>query len=223
MHKFAVVTVHPQFILSYLSFGPLSRALQRNLISVDVTQLRDFAVDSHGSVDDRPYGGGEGMVLRPEPLQRAVESLEANPDKRYVVITSPGAKLFNQKDAQRFTSLSQAKKIIFISGRFSGIDQRFIERYADEEISLGTFILAGGELASLAMLDSTVRLIKGSLGSDESAQNETGSESFSGKREYPLYTRPEEFEGLKVPGELLSGNPLTIADWRRINLRDPVL
>lgn len=219
MHSFAIVTIHPRFIESYLQFGPIHRALTKNLVGIEVCNLRDFSVDKHASVDDKPYGGGEGMVMRPEPLRDAVQSLSPDRELRHVVVSAAGAKKFTQGAAARFSEISRSKKIIFISGRFSGIDQRFIDRYADEELSLGPYVLSGGELASLTMLDATVRLVEGSLGNFESALHETGSQSFSGNREYPLYTRPDIFEEIRVPEELLCGDPIRVQGWRQKNLR----
>jgi tRNA (guanine37-N1)-methyltransferase len=219
MRKFAIVTVHPQFIKSYFLFGPICKALNSDLLNIEVCNLRDYAVDNHASVDDKPYGGGEGMVLRPEPLRDAVTRIEPVRSARHVVVTSAGAKKFCQKSAEQLGEISKTKRVILVAGRFSGIDQRFIDQYADEEVSVGSFILSGGDLACLTILDASARLIEGSLGNAESALYESGSEFFLGQREYPLYTRPELFEGIRVPEDLTCGDHARIAGWRQKNLR----
>ncbi len=220
MINFYAVTIHPQFIESYLKLGVLRAAQEKNILQCHVLNLRDFAVDKHGSIDDHPYGGGEGMVMRAEPLSSAVESI---PLPRKVILTSPLGVVWDHKLAEDTSLKIQHEwrdvNFVFICGRFSGMDQRFIDQFVDEEWSLGNFILSGGEIPALAMMDSLVRLIPGVLGNEQSSKLDSFSSAFQGKMEYPLYTRPEEFRGVKVPEELMSGNHRLIEEWRRRNLK----
>lgn len=204
-----IITIHPTFVDSYKSFGVIHAAKKADMVEVNTVDLREFAVDKHGSVDDAPYGGGDGMVMRPDPLAAAVKSLE-NP---YVVLTSPGGRLWRQKDAFRYGAWE--RPLVFICGRFAGVDQRFIDKYVDEEISLGDFVVSGGELPTLMIVDSILRTLPGVLGNQESALNDSFSEGLEGLLEYPNYTRPREFEGMTVPEVLLSGDHARIAKWRK--------
>lgn len=206
--KIYTISIHPQFIYSYFQFGVLKSAQEKNLISIESINLRNYAIDKHGSIDSRPYGGGDGMVMRPEPLAAAVKTIE-NP---YVILTSPRGKIWKQSEAKRLLKIE--KPLIFICGRFGGVDERFIEKYVDEEISLGDFILSGGELATLAIIDSMIRFIPEVLGHEESAQIDSFSEQLEGKLEFPLYSKPQTFEGSEVPEVLLSGNHKAIEEWR---------
>ncbi len=209
MKHFHVVTIHPSLIDSAKTFGVFKAASQKSLAEIHAIDLRDFAVDKHGSIDDAPYGGGDGMVMRPEPLTHAVESVTPPP---LVITTSPGGKHFTQKDAE--TLVSSDRPIVLIAGRFAGMDQRFIDSKVDLDYSLGDFVLAGGEFAILAILEATIRLIPGVLGHEESAVNDSFSPGCNGLLEAPLYTRPAEFRGLKVPNVLLSGDHKAIQNWR---------
>lgn len=206
----SVVTIHPEFIESYLKFGALSQAIKKGFAKVNVINLRDFAVDRHGSVDGSPYGGGDGMVMRCEPLAQVIQSFNAKPT---VLLTSPIGKKWDQSAAEEFS----AKKgtLCFICGRFSGVDQRFIDEYVDMEISVGDFVLTGGELPALTILDSVFRLIPGVLGNEESAVFDSFAAGMEGLLEHPVYTRPKVFEGKKVPDILLSGDHKSITKWRR--------
>lgn len=208
MRIFAFITVHPQFIEAYAKFG-VFRSAERASISIQAINLRQHAVDKHGSVDDTPFGGGDGMVLRPEPL---VAALEAFKRPRKVFVTSPSGRPWTQADAQHYAQ--SGEDLIFISGRFAGIDDRFVENYVDEEISLGDFVISGGELACLTLADSVLRLIPGVLGNQQSAKEDSFGTELDSLLEYPLYTRPIEFEGKKVPDVLLSGDHKKIAAWR---------
>lgn len=209
MRRISFLTIHPDFVDEYKKFGVLSRCESLKLAEINSVNLRDFAVDKRGSVDAAPYGGGEGMILRPEPLKGAIDSLGS----AKVIYTSPSGKAWNQSEAKK---LAQADEdLIFVCGRFGGIDQRFIDKYVDVEYSLGDFVISGGELACLTMADSIIREIEGALGNFESVKNDSFAEGMDGLLEYPLYTRPEEFEGEKVPEVLKSGDHKKIAQWRK--------
>ncbi len=204
------ITIHPQIISQYSALGVFLRAQKSAAASFAAINLRDFALDSRGSVDDRPYGGGDGMVLRPDILLRARESISA---PCQVIYTSPGGKPWQQQDAERFASAKTS--VVFICGRFGGVDQRFLERCVDAEFRLGDAVFAGGELPSLLICESILRLLPGVLGNDESAQSDSFSSKLNGKIEHPLYTRPEDFLGEKIPEVLVSGDHQAIATWRK--------
>lgn len=209
MRPFAIVTIHPDVVHSYLRIGALRAAIDGGLAAVTVVNLRDFAVDKHASIDDAPYGGGDGMVMRPEPLAQALHSL---PTRGRVLLTSPQGKIWNQRAAERFAASDEP--ITWIAGRFAGVDQRFVDHYVDEEWSIGDTILAGGELPALMMLESLLRLVPGVLGHKDSAATDSFGPVFAGGLEHPLYTRPAVFEGVPVPDVLLSGDHARIAHWR---------
>ena len=195
MRQFSLITIHPDFVDAYRRFGVLRSAEEQGLARVRAVHLRDFAVDRHASVDDRRYGGGEGMVLRPEPLAAAIHAAAAESlVKPRVLLTSPQGRAWEQSAAEQFASCEQP--LVIICGRFGGVDQRLIDRYVDEEWSLGDFVLAGGELPALAMVESILRLIPGVLGDRESAACDSFGEVFAGGLEHPLYTRPPVWEGL---------------------------
>jgi len=193
--------------------GPLDESIVRRarvagLLDLKVHNLRDWAKDRHKTVDDRPFGGGPGMVLKPEPLFEAVESLRREGTR--VVLTSPSGAVFNQAMARRW---SREPHLIFICGSYEGYDERVRCHLADEDVSIGDFVLTNGALPAMVMIDSVTRLIPGALGDDESAVDESFS---NGLLEYPHYTRPAEFRGWAVPEVLLSGNHADIARWRRL-------
>ena len=208
LKKITIVTIHPEFVRHYLPFGPLASALKQGLLEVDIINLRDFAVDHHGTVDGKSYGGDDGMVLRPEPLKAAIESTS----KAHVVLTSPQGSRWSQRKAE--TLKKDHEHLLFICGRFSGVDERVRELYVDEEISCGDFVLSGGELPALIYTDTLARLIPGALGNEKSAENDSFSESYEGLLEQPLYTKPRVFEGKEVPPVLLSGDHKKIDSWR---------
>ena len=205
-----VLTVHPDFIRAYSSFGALRAAQMKGLAQVEQIGLRDYAVDRHGSIDDHPYGGGDGMVLRPEPLAAAINALPTRPT---VILTSPVGRLWTQKDALHFAA--SERPLAFVCGRFAGVDQRFIDTYVDAEYSCGDVVLTGGELPALMMIDSIIRLLPGVLGNPKSAIDDSFASGCGGALEHALYTRPPVFEGKTVPEVLLSGNHDAIASWRR--------
>lgn len=207
---FDIITIFPEIFYAYLGESILKRALQKKLLDIKVYNLRDFTTDKHKTVDDYPYGGGPGMVMKIEPIYNAVQAIKADGLERFTVMLSPQGKVFNQGMAE---SLSEEKRrILFICGRYEGIDERVRESLVDEEISIGDYVMTGGELAALVIIDSIARLIPGVLGDEESAKEE----SFTwGILDYPHYTRPPDFMGMKVPEVLLSGNHKEIWRWRR--------
>jgi tRNA (guanine37-N1)-methyltransferase len=213
--QLAFITIYPEVINQYKKFGIFKAAEDGGQCEILVVDLRDFAADKHASVDAQPYGGGDGMVLRPDCLLNALKHVEAKFGKKTKVIyTSPSGRPWKQVDAE--VSVREKMPLVFICGRFAGIDQRFIDQYVTVEYSLGDFILAGGELPSLAMAESCLRLCSGVLGNADSARNDSFSESFGGLLEYPSYTRPPVWDGLEVPKVLLSGNHQEIERWRRL-------
>jgi tRNA (guanine37-N1)-methyltransferase len=208
---FDIITVFPEMFTGVLEYGILHRARESGLVEVRIVNLRDFTRDRHRSVDDRPYGGGEGMVLMPAPLFEAIEfcrDRERNSDSRVVLLT-PQGKTWSQKYATEFSTISH---LILICGRYEGVDQRVIDCLVDREISIGDFILTGGEIPAMVVLDSVVRLLPGALSKWESAVNESFS---TGLLDYPQYTRPAEYRGHQVPEVLLSGNHEKIEKWRK--------
>lgn len=207
--KFSVLTLFPEMFAGFASSGVIGRGIERGLLEFSATNIRDFATDRHKTVDDTPYGGGAGMVMKVEPLVAAVESaLERMPGSRFIILSPSGVPL-TQKLAWE---LSREEGIVLLCGRYEGIDERVVELFDAETVSIGDYVLTGGEVAAMVLLDSVGRLVPGVLGSDESAVDESFS---NGLLEYPQYTRPPEFRGLKVPEILLSGNHAAIASWRR--------
>jgi tRNA (guanine37-N1)-methyltransferase len=205
-----VVTIFPEFFNAYFSLKIFERALQQRIIEIRVHNLRDYTTDRHRTVDDYPYGGGPGMVLKPEPLFRAVKAIKADGVDTSTIMLSPQGRPFNQETALALSR--EERRLLFICGRYEAVDERVRDALVDREISIGDYILTGGELPALVIIDSIVRLVPGALGDEHSAEEE----SFSwGILDYPHYTRPPEYEGLRVPGVLLSGNHGEIARWRR--------
>ena len=205
-----VITLFPDFIQAYTNFGVLRQAISQEKLQLNTIALRDFAVDRHGSVDAPPYGGGDGMVLRCEPLANALATI-AEP-KRVILCSASGTR-FTTNEAQRLSQLTAP--LVIICGRFAGVDQRFIDAYVDEEISLGDYVVSGGELPALILLDAMARFIPGVLGNTDSCANDSFASGMDGLLEYPLYTRPREFNGVKVPEVLLSGDHMRIHEWRK--------
>ena len=203
-----MLTLFPQMISPYLEGSILGRAQQAGHLKVQLFNIRDWAEGRHQQVDDYPYGGGQGLVLKPEPLTAAIEAVRDGDDGRApVVLMSPKGEPFNQSTARR---LSMLPRVVLVCGRYEGVDER-VRDWIDEEISLGDFILTGGEVPALAVIDATARLLPGVLGNDESH----GDESFeAGMLEFPQYTRPREFRGRQVPQVLLGGDHARIARWR---------
>lgn len=203
-----ILTLFPGMFDSIFGESIIKRALDRELVSINAWNIRDFAYDKHRVVDDYPYGGGAGMVMKPEPLARAIAAAKAQADAPVVYMAPQGSQLTQQKVEQ----LAQLPGLIVLCGHYEGIDQRVRNLLVDEEISIGDYVLTGGELAAAVLVDAVVRLLPGVLGSEQSAQDESFSH---GLLEYPQYTRPPEFMGQTVPDVLLSGHHAEIAKWRR--------
>ena len=209
MLRVDVITLFPEMISGFLRSSMMKRAEEGGLVSFRIVNLRDFARDRHHTTDDRPFGGGPGMILKPEPLFEAVESLRT-PEAR-VIFPTPQGKPFRQADARRLAAASA--HLIFLCGHYEGVDERVREALVDEEYSIGDYVLTNGALAAAVIIDAVVRLLPGALGAGPAAVEE---ESFaSGLLEYPQYTRPAEYRGMKVPDVLLSGDHARIAAWRR--------
>jgi tRNA (guanine37-N1)-methyltransferase len=205
---FDIVTLLPEVCQCYCQASILGRAAKAGLISVRLTNPREFATDRHRTVDDVPYGGGDGMVMMPGPLVAALESLQEGPPARVIMMT-PQGRPFDQAKARELAGL---ERLVLVCGRYEGVDERVRQLAVDEELSLGDFVLCGGELAALCVLEAVSRLLPGVLGGADSA----GADSFSdGLLEHPHYTRPAEFRGLTVPEVLISGHHGAIARWRR--------
>jgi tRNA (guanine37-N1)-methyltransferase len=210
-----LVTLFPEMFSVVRDLGVTGRAHGNQLWSLHTHSPRDYTEDVHRTVDDRPYGGGPGMVMMAEPLTRALSAIRtqrATQDQAPVVLLSPIGKPFDQAQAQR---LAQSSGAIFICGRYEGVDQRFVDQHVDEQWSLGDFVLSGGEIAALAMIDAAVRLLPGALNHGQSSVQDSFQESLSGLLDSPHYTRPESLNGQAVPAVLLSGNHAHIARWRR--------
>ncbi len=207
--QIGIVTLFPEMVGTIGEFGVVGRAQQRELISLTTENPRDHTNDAHRTVDDRPYGGGPGMVMKFQPIADALEAAKGKlPDGCPVVYLSPQGRVFDQATAKRFAALPG---LVLLAGRYEGIDERLVESHIDEEISLGDFVLSGGEIAAMAVVDAVVRLLPGVLGDDESAAQDSFME---GLLDHPHYTRPEEIAGEKVPDVLMSGNHAEIARWR---------
>lgn len=211
-----VLTIFPEFFDAVFDFGIIRRARASDIVEINVHDIREYAVDKHKMVDDRPFGGGDGMVLKPEPIFSAIENLvgtcerDAYPKGVRVVLLSPQGKPFKQRLAKRFAD--DAKHIVLICGRYEGVDERVNRALVTNEVSIGDYVLSGGEAAAIVVVDSIVRLLPDALGSETSAEND----SFSvGLLDCPHYTRPAEFRGMKVPEVLLNGNHAEIEKWRR--------
>ncbi|MEI7817821.1 MAG: tRNA (guanosine(37)-N1)-methyltransferase TrmD [Desulfuromonadales bacterium] len=206
---FDILTLFPGMFSGPFDESIIRRAKDKQLIDILFHNIRDWATDRHQTADDAPYGGGAGMVMKPEPLAACIESVKAMHKTSSVVFTSPHGRPLTHRIAMDF---AEKPGLIIVCGRYEGIDERIRSLYADDEISLGDFVLSGGEIAAMALVDSVTRLIPGALGSLESAEYDSFSD---GLLEYPHYTRPPEFKGLSVPDTLLSGNHELIRKWRR--------
>lgn len=216
MLRFDIITIFPEFFREAIDCGIVRRARNAGLVQITAHDLRQWTTDKHHVVDDRPFGGGDGMVLKPEPIFAGVEALtgagkrEDLPPRTRVVLLSAQGKVLTQALAQ---DLSQdGSQIVLLCGRYEGVDERVSDALVTEEISIGDYVLSGGEPAAMVLIDAVVRLIPGALGSETSALYESFSE---GLLDYPQYTRPPEFRGMKVPEVLLSGNHAEIARWRK--------
>jgi tRNA (guanine37-N1)-methyltransferase len=231
--RFDLITIFPEFFAGPLDHGIVRRAREAGISEIHVQDLREFTKDRHRTVDDRPFGGGEGMVLKPEPLFEAVEKLlersvgdsEAKippPGNTAIVLMSAAGRLFTQETARRFAKID---RLVLICGRYEGVDERVAEHLATDEISIGDFVLSGGELPSALIVDAVTRLLPGAVGNEASTQNESFQEyvgapsvSEAARRvllDFPHYTRPAEYRGWKVPDVLVGGNHAEVARWRR--------
>jgi tRNA (guanine37-N1)-methyltransferase len=218
---FHILTIFPDFFQGPLQYGVVAKAAEAGLIQIHIHDLRTWTHDRHRTVDDRPFGGGEGMLLKPAPVFEAIESIwperqtnKGLANQRLILLSAQG-KRFNQETARR---LAQYEELFLICGRYEGVDERVAEHLADEELSIGDFVLSGGELGAALVLDCVARLLPGVLGNEDSALQESFSEP--GLLDCPQYTRPAEFRGWKVPEVLLSGNHEEIRNWRRQAARD---
>lgn len=205
---FSVLTIFPELISPFLDTGMMRQARLKGLIRSDVVNIRDYAEGRHRVTDDKPYGGGCGMVMKPEPLVHAIDAAKAVCPEAWVVMLSPQGRTFSQAVVREYASLDG---LIFVCGRYEGIDERVVSGYVDEEISIGDYVLTGGELGAMVIMDSVIRLIPGVLGGESSAEKETFE---NGLVEHAQYTRPEVFNGDAVPPVLLSGNHGAIEKWR---------
>jgi len=205
-----IITIFPSIFDAYLSESILKRALEKGIVEVKVHQLRDYTTDKHRTVDDYPYGGGPGMVMKPDPFFRAVKSIKADGIETFTLMMSPQGRPFDQEMALELSK--EKRRLLFLCGRYEAIDERVRDSLVDREVSIGDYVLTGGELPALVIIDGIVRLLPGALGDEYSVKEE----SFSwGILDYPHYTRPPECEGMKVPDVLLSGNHKEILLWRR--------
>jgi tRNA (guanine37-N1)-methyltransferase len=231
--RFDLITIFPEFFAGPLDHGIVRRAREAGISEIHVQDLREFTKDRHRTVDDRPFGGGEGMVLKPEPLFEAVEKLlersvgdsEAKippPGNTAIVLMSAAGRLFTQETARRFAKMD---RLVLICGRYEGVDERVAEHLATDEISIGDFVLSGGELPAVLILDAVTRLLPGAVGNEASTQNESFQEYVAAPSaleaarsvllDFPHYTRPAEYRGWKVPDVLIGGNHAAVAKWRR--------
>jgi tRNA (guanine37-N1)-methyltransferase len=248
MLNFEIVTIFPDFFRGPFEHGIIRRAQSAGLVSIGVHDLRAFTSDRHKTVDDRPFGGGEGMVLKPEPIFACVESLgisshnervgakPASSARETVILLSPGGEVFDQSLA---SELARAERIVLICGRYEGVDERVAEHLADREVSVGNFVLSGGELGAAIIVDAVTRLVPGALGNQDSSQQESFTEAAirarlegetpsstcgsGGLLDYPHYTRPADFRGLSVPEVLANGNHEQIRFWRRCKALEKTL
>jgi tRNA (guanine37-N1)-methyltransferase len=215
--RFHIVTIFPGFFAGPFQHGVIGRAQADGRMDIQVHDLRNWTYDRHRTVDDRPFGGGEGMLLKAQPLFEAVEAiLPVRTPKQRVVLLSAQGRLFNQNLAREWTALDD---LLLVCGRYEGVDERVAEYLVDDEVSVGDFVLSGGELAAAIIVDSVGRLLPGVLGNHDSTRNESFSEENQGLLDCPQYTRPAEFRGWKVPEVLLGGNHEEIRRWRRVASR----
>jgi len=216
--RFHIVTIFPDFFVGPLTHGVVSRAQSAGLLEIHIHDLRNWTYDRHRTVDDRPFGGGEGMLLKPQPLFEAVEAILPGRTafQKTVLLSAQGAR-FTQLMARDF---AQFEDLLLICGRYEGVDERVAEHLADYELSIGDFVLSGGELAAAMLVDAVARLLPGVLGYERSSRNESFGEDNEGILDCPQYTRPAEFRGWKVPEVLLGGNHEEIKRWRRAASRE---
>lgn len=213
--RFDIITIFPEYFDGPFRTSVIGRAVARKLIEMNFVNPRDFTLDRHRSVDDAPYGGGPGMLMKPEPIYKAVESVRCEASR--TILLSASGSLFRQKDAE---ALSRESGLIIICGHYEGVDERVARGLADFEFSIGDYVLQNGNAAAVVLVEAIARLIPGVLGSEESGKQESFGE---GLLEYPQWTRPEEFRGMKVPDILLSGDHAKIAEWRKEQARSKTM
>jgi tRNA (guanine37-N1)-methyltransferase len=206
--RFDIITIFPEIFGSVFDFGIVRRAVEAKLIEINIQDLRDYTHDRHRQVDDRPFGGGAGMVMKPEPLFRAVETITSGSPDASVVLLSPQGRLFDQNLAREY---SLKPRVVLICGRYEGVDERVVQHLITDEVSIGDFVLSGGEIPAMIVVDAVTRVIPGALGCEQSAERES---FVGGLLDFPQYTRPAEYRGMKVPEVLLSGNHAEIERWR---------
>lgn len=207
--RFDVITIFPGMFESPFNESVLHRARQKGLLELCIHNLRDYSLNGHKKVDDYPFGGGVGLVMNVEPISRAIEDIKKTSPEARTILMSPGGVPFNQEKARE---LSAERNLILVCGRYEGVDERVRLHYVDEELSIGDYVLSGGEIPAMAVIDTVARLVPGVLGDENSIVEESFSERLL---EYPQYTRPRDFNGYTVPEALLSGNHKEIRDWRR--------
>ena len=209
-----IITIFPDMFTSSLNYGNLKRSMNSGKVEISVHDLRDYTFDKHRTVDDTAFGGGAGMVMKPEPFFNCVETLSKEEEKKpFVILTSPQGRVLDQGLVEQL----KEKEIIYIlCGRYEGVDNRVSDYLVDEEVSIGDYILSGGEIPAMTIADSITRLIPGVLGSQESVDYDNFSQKFQWKLKGPVYTKPQNFKGLKVPKVLLSGNHKEIEKWRKL-------
>lgn len=209
MMRIDIISAVPDLLNSPLNHSIVKRAQDKGKVEIHIHNLRDYAFNKHKQIDDKPFGGGAGMLLKPEPFFECIEKLKSEIKYDHIIFTTPRGKTYDQKDANKF---STARNILIIAGHYKGIDERVIETFATDEVSIGNFVLSGGELLALVIADSIIRLIPGVLGDSESALDDSFQDGL--KIEAPYYTRPAEYRGMKVPEVLLSGHAKKIKDWK---------
>lgn len=214
--RFDILTIFPNIFDSYLNESIIKRAQKNKLIKIVIHDIRKYSKDKHKKVDDVPYGGGAGMVMTPQPLHDAIKALK-KVNKGPVIYLTPQGKTLTQVKAERLAK--SHREIILLCGRYEGIDQRIRDTLIDEEISIGNYVLTGGELPAMVLIDSVSRLIPGVLGKEDSHLEDSFSKSLQRKKEYPHYTRPQDFKGMTVPKVLTSGDHKKIQNWRKKNLK----
>lgn len=215
--EFHILTIFPEMFKGFLNESILKKAQGKGVIKIQLHDIRDYSTDKHKKVDDTPYGGGAGMLFTPQPLFDCIEAVKKKVPKAPVIYLTPKGQRLTQMRVERLSK--KFTQLILICGHYEGIDQRVIDKLVDMELSIGDYVLSGGELAAMVVIDAISRLVPGAIGKEASHEEESFSKKLGRKKEYPHYTKPSEFRGLKVPDVLLSGNHAEIEKWRRRHLR----